>query len=556
MGSSISKTPKEALLTQVERVVRLYDRGLVGLDELDAIRDELLGEPNGPWVAELLESENDPQIQAFLRGEPIPDLPLEEIVERDALADSRGGSGADAVEKSEELKNQGEAEGSSGERKSSSMSPLWVVLSCGVAGLVVFGLLEGRARWVESERTPEISKGPIPQPAVVLPTGSAEKPESVAARPQPFGLEPAEWSESSMRWVVAETCRQTKVEALGDLWNRSRSSLTFLFPDESKGEGEDIRPWRDPYYVESLGREDDLHFGYRAVFLRAGFSELGEAGLYAMEWEIRGPAVQRFGIEEAMGKEASDEGLNGMQPEWFFPASPEKKGLVWQTRMEGKTRIVGLYAADVLFKIREMARGLAQPLGAYTDAKKALFERDGDLDSALSFGREAVALFGSVHSRMFHGHTVVNLCRVHLMQGNREEATLRCRMAHEHSLERNVRAEAQLLLARMALWKDDKERAVGLLQGALLEAKQIGLQRRIHLYLARLEGKEWSRPELLRVVNEVGCEKGKGLGVSWQWLPMEFGFTGVDNMLVFAKNKFGLESDRIFADSIAKCQPY
>jgi hypothetical protein len=162
-----------------------------------------------------------------------------------------------------------------------------------------------------------------------------------------------------------------------------------------------------------------------------------------------------------------------------------------------------------------------------------VFGPDADLTNALDWGREALALFGAVHPRIFHGNTVVNLCRAHLLRGDRSEARLKCQMVVEQSLEAEVRGEALLLMARLSLWENGKTEAKGMITRAKALVRGPKLKRKLDLYERFLRGEEWSGASLEQVAAMVGCEKGRALGESWRWLPMEFGFRDEAHLVSF-----------------------
>ena len=171
-----------------------------------------------------------------------------------------------------------------------------------------------------------------------------------------------------------------------------------------------------------------------------------------------------------------------------------------------------------------MEVSLARPLGKYTEARNALFGPEAQLVASLDAGREAIALFGAVHPRLFHGDTMVNLCRAYLLRGDRSEARLKCQMVVDQSLDKEARGEALYLLTRLSLWQNEKNESRALITRAAELVRGPKLKREVELYRAILNGEEWTASRLRQFSTLVGCEKGRALGESWRWLPMELGF--------------------------------
>ena len=206
---------------------------------------------------------------------------------------------------------------------------------------------------------------------------------------------------------------------------------------------------------------------------------------------------------------------------------------------------VWLTSPGVFEREQEIQRELARPLGAYTEAKAALYGSVPDVQASLDAGRDARNGFGVVHPRLFHGHTIVNLCHARLLQGRRADARRLCLSVLEGSQESDARAEAAWYLARLSLWEGATKEALSWLERASGEGVRGAIRPLVNTMMERLRGGEnWlAHPSAFRVLEHLGCMEGRQLGVSWKWSASEWGFSSVSELLDAAE-KSGISQAR------------
>jgi len=512
-------TPSELLGKQVERVLRLYDRGLLGLDELDAIRVELLDDTAQEAVQQLLQESESLRVHAFLGGEPIPH---EEVPESPVGPQDSEFSPVIPTSEPQELVS---LDGSSDEESVSKGPIHWaptMLLLLSIAA-VFWGLWNWRVTPVESV---EATGG-----AVIAPVSSGnsvgEEPTAKPVEPV-FGLSPREWVGHPMKDVLKETEKQLAVKSV-DQWFGSSSNP---FSEEVKWRfGTDSSPWERSLPLMLFVGETPIQF--RITTLRGGFGDVGPEGGYAIQWTLPAEWSNQEELKNQFPGESDTEGVQGGTSRWCY-GTAGKGGVCWSLSFErGGEAVLTVTDRRIDENVRALNLALARPMGRYTEARNAVFGPDADLTKALDWGREAQALFGAVHPRIFHGNTMVNLCRAHLMRGDRSEARLKCQMVVEQSLEPEVRSEALFLLARLSLWENGRTEAKGMIARAKALVRGPKLKREVDLYERFLRGDEWSGAGLDQVAALVGCEKGRALGESWRWLPMEFGFRDESHLVSF-----------------------
>jgi len=532
---SMVPTQEELLTTQCDRILSLYDRGLIGLEELDAIRTELLDDTAREAVIALLEKGTCPRVAALLSGLPIP------AAKGDEIDRPREGGGFDVAAKDMEADEVNSSVVDDPDSGTLLMVPFVMVV------LIVVGIIwivnneqsleEARATLSREDIAP--LESPTPEPLFEEPTVAQDsEPESILLQEHPIGP------------VLQRTVKALEASDIYACFGTSDERLEEIGRKIRWNSPNDEVPWsrKGEFFV---GEDDDFE-SVQFTVLRESFPEIGPSGLTTIGWYLEGDGDALMASFSKLF-----DGQKLPAPGGSVGCMPEKSGrsLCWWLERKERGVLFQLSDAQTMLEMERLKLALAKPIGTYTSAKSALHGPSRDLSSSLSLGRTALAEFGAVHPRIFHGHTVVNLCRAHLMAGERREARVKCQMAMYNSQEPEVRAEARFLMARLSLWENAGQEAKSLLEEALEDVRGRRLKLRIKTYLNALSSRDkWEKSTGFSLALEwVGCATGRSLGASWRWLPMEFGFRDARHMLERGKEVGLAGLEKIYQDAMARC---